>query len=146
MCDASDFAVSAVLGQRMDDKPFVIYYAMKTLDSTQMNYSIIEKELFVVVFTLNKFHSYLLGSKSVVFIDYVAVRYLMTKQDVKPRLICWVCYSKNLVSPSKIKREPKMSLLVIYQDSHLNYVYTQHLLMIIFQMNFDFLLLQCMVC
>ncbi|KAH9704470.1 hypothetical protein KPL70_011475 [Citrus sinensis] len=90
MCDASDFAVGAVLGQRMDGKPFVIYYASKTLDSAQMNYSTTEKELLAMVFALNKFRSYLLGSKSVVFTDHAAVRYLMSKQDAKPRLIRWI--------------------------------------------------------
>ena len=81
MCDASDFAVGAVLGQRRDGKPFVIYYASKTLDSAQMNYSTTEKELLAVVFALNKFRSFLLGSKSIVFTDHAAVRYLMTKHD-----------------------------------------------------------------
>ena len=33
MCDTSDFAVGAVLGQRKDGKLFVIYYARKTLDN-----------------------------------------------------------------------------------------------------------------
>ena len=80
MCDASDFAVGAVLGQRNDGKSFVIYYASKTLDITQMNYSTTEKEL-LVVFVLNKFRSYLLGSKVVIFINHVVVRYLMTKHD-----------------------------------------------------------------
>ena len=87
MCDASDFAVGAVLGQKMDHKSFVIHYVSKTLDSTQMNYSTTEKALLGVVYALNKFRSYLLGSKTVVFIDHTAVRYLMTKQDAKPRLI-----------------------------------------------------------
>ncbi|XP_052297471.1 uncharacterized protein LOC127902467 isoform X2 [Citrus sinensis] len=77
-------------GQRRDGKPFVIYYASKTLDSAQMNYSTTEKELLAVVFALNKFRSYLLGSKSVVFTDHAAVRYLMSKQDAKPRLIRWI--------------------------------------------------------
>ena len=90
MCDASDFAVGAVLGQRRDGKPFVIYYASKTLDSAQMNYSTTEKELLAVVFALNKFRSYLLGSKSVVFTDHAVVRYLMSKQDAKSRLIRWI--------------------------------------------------------
>ena len=45
MCDASDFAIGAVLGQRRDSKPFVIYYASKTLDSAQMNYSTTEKRI-----------------------------------------------------------------------------------------------------
>ena len=57
----------------------MIYYASKTLDSAQMNYSTSENELLPVVFALNKFRSYLLGSKSVVFTDHVAVRYLMSK-------------------------------------------------------------------
>ena len=36
MCDASDYAIGAVLGQREDKKAFVIYYASKTLDSAQV--------------------------------------------------------------------------------------------------------------
>ena len=79
MCDASDFAIGAVFGQKKDHKSFVIHYACKTLDSTQMNYSTTEKELLTVVYALNKFRSYLLGSKTVGFTDHVAVRYLMTK-------------------------------------------------------------------
>ena len=79
MYDASDFTVGAVLGQRNDAKPFVIYYASKILDSTQMNYSTTEKELLAIVFALNKFRSYLLGFKTVVFTDHAVVRYLMTK-------------------------------------------------------------------
>ena len=38
MCDASDFAIGAVLGQREDGKPYVIYYASKTLNEAQRNY------------------------------------------------------------------------------------------------------------
>ena len=78
-----------------------------------------EKELLAVVFALKKFRSYLIGSKTVVLTDHVAVRYLMTKQDAKPRLIRWVCYFMNLTSPSKIEKVPKMSLLIIYQDLHM---------------------------
>ena len=55
MCDASDYAVGAVLGQRKDKKPHVIYYASKTLNDAQMNYSTTEKELLAVVFALEKF-------------------------------------------------------------------------------------------
>ena len=87
MCDASDFVVGAVLGQKKDRKSFVIHYASKTLNSTQMNYSITEKELLAVVYASNKFRSYLLSSKTVVFTDQSAVRYLITKQDAKPILI-----------------------------------------------------------
>ena len=61
MCDASDYAVGAVLGQRKDKKPYVIYYASKTLNSAQMNYTTTEKELLAVVFACEKFRSYLVG-------------------------------------------------------------------------------------
>ncbi|CAM8965668.1 unnamed protein product [Rhodiola kirilowii] len=90
MCDARDYAVGAVLGQRVDKKPIVIYYALRTLDAAQRNYSTTEKELLAVVFTLEKFRSYLLGTKVVVFSDHAAIRYLMTKKEAKPRLIRWI--------------------------------------------------------
>ena len=52
MCDANDYAVGIVLGQRKDKKPYVIYYASKTLSDAQMNYSTIEKELLAIFFCL----------------------------------------------------------------------------------------------
>ncbi|CAM8940392.1 unnamed protein product [Rhodiola kirilowii] len=90
MCDASDYAVGAVLGQRDEKKPVVIYYASRTLDAAQRNYSTTEKELLAVVFALEKFRSYLLGTKVTVFSDHAAIRYLMTKKEAKPRLIRWI--------------------------------------------------------
>ncbi|KAL6324691.1 hypothetical protein AAG906_015274 [Vitis piasezkii] len=62
MCDASDFAIRVVLGQREDGKPYVIYYASKTLNEAQRNYTTTEKELLTVVFALDKFRAYLVGS------------------------------------------------------------------------------------
>ncbi|RVW18573.1 Retrovirus-related Pol polyprotein from transposon opus [Vitis vinifera] len=59
MCHASDFAIGAVLGQRKDGKPYVIYYASKTLNEAQRNYTTTEKELLAVVFALDKFRAYL---------------------------------------------------------------------------------------
>ena len=50
MCDASDYAIGVVLGQRVDKKINVIHYASKTLDSAQKNYATIEKEFLAVVF------------------------------------------------------------------------------------------------
>ena len=67
MCDASDYAVGAVLGQRKDKKPHVIYYASKTLNEAQKNYTTTEKELLAVVFALDKFRSYLVGSLVIIF-------------------------------------------------------------------------------
>ncbi|KAK9072138.1 hypothetical protein SSX86_008570 [Deinandra increscens subsp. villosa] len=90
MCDASNQAVGAVLGQRKDRVPHVIYYASRTLDHAQRNYSTTEKELLAIVFALEKFRQYLLGTKVIVFSDHAALKYLMSKKDAKPRLIRWV--------------------------------------------------------
>ena len=90
MCDASDFAVGAVLGQRNERKPHVLHYASKTLNEAQVNYTTTEKELLAIVFALDKFRSYLVGSKVIVFTDHAAIKYLLTKQDAKPRLIRWI--------------------------------------------------------
>ncbi|CAL9029894.1 unnamed protein product [Prunus brigantina] len=67
MCDASDYAIGAVLGQRVNKLAHVIYYASRTLNDAQLNYSTTEKELLAVVFALEKFRSYLVGSKVIVY-------------------------------------------------------------------------------
>ncbi|CAN6586193.1 unnamed protein product [Malus baccata var. baccata] len=90
MCDASDYALGAVLGQRKDKRPHVIYYASRTLNDAQLNYSTTEKELLAVVFALDKFRSYLIGTKVIVFTDHAALKYLLTKKEAKPRLIRWM--------------------------------------------------------
>ena len=66
MCDASDYVVGVILGQRKEGKSFVIYYASRTLNSAQMNYATIEKELLTVIFALDKFGSYLISSSTIV--------------------------------------------------------------------------------
>ncbi|XP_071923079.1 uncharacterized protein [Coffea arabica] len=90
MCDASDYAVGAVLGQRIGRAAHAIYYASKALNGAQLNYSTTEKELLAVIFALEKFRPYLLGAKVIVFSDHAALRYLITKKDAKPRLIRWI--------------------------------------------------------
>ena len=83
MCDAFDYAIGAVLGQRVGKIPHVIYYASKTLNNAQMNYTITEKELLAIVFALDKFRSYLLGSKVLIYSDHAALKYLFSKKDAK---------------------------------------------------------------
>uniref|UniRef100_A0A0D3D3J8 Reverse transcriptase RNase H-like domain-containing protein n=2 Tax=Brassica TaxID=3705 RepID=A0A0D3D3J8_BRAOL len=90
MCDASDFAVGAVLGQKRDKKSHVIYYASRTLDEAQAKYSTTEKELLAIVFAFEKFRSYLVGSKVTVYTDHAALRHLLAKKDAKPRLLRWI--------------------------------------------------------
>ena len=88
--DASDFAVGAILGQRKEKVFYAIYYASRTLNDAQLNYATTEKELLVVMFAFDKFRPYLIGNKVIVVTDHSAIKYLMTKKDAKPRLICWV--------------------------------------------------------
>ncbi|RVW68010.1 Retrovirus-related Pol polyprotein from transposon 17.6 [Vitis vinifera] len=59
MCDASDFAIGAVLGQREDGSPIQV--------------SCLSVGSFIIVFT-----------------DHSALKYLLTKQDAKARLIRWI--------------------------------------------------------
>jgi hypothetical protein len=90
ICDASDYAIGTVLGQRVDKKLNVIHYTSKTLDSAQRNYATTEKEFLAVVFGCDKFRSYIVDSKLIVHTDHAAIKYLMKKKDAKPRLIRWV--------------------------------------------------------
>lgn len=90
MCEASESAVGAVLGQRKEKHFHPIYFASRTLNAAQQNYTITEKELMVVVFAFDKFRSYLVLSKTIVFTDHSALKYFFKKLDAKPRLIQWV--------------------------------------------------------
>nr|GEW00193.1 reverse transcriptase domain-containing protein [Tanacetum cinerariifolium] len=90
ICDASDYIVGAVLGQRKDKHFQPIHYASKTMNEAHENYTTTEKELFAVVFEFDKFRQNLVLSKTIVFINYSALRYLLAKQDAKPQLIKWI--------------------------------------------------------
>ena len=74
MCDASDLVVRAVLRHRVEGKPYVVYYASKTLNEAQRNYTTTEKVLLAVVYALDKFRSYLIGSDIVIFTDHSALK------------------------------------------------------------------------
>ncbi|RDY07706.1 Retrovirus-related Pol polyprotein from transposon opus, partial [Mucuna pruriens] len=86
MCDASNSALGAVLGQRVGKQSHVIAYASRTMDPTQMNYTTIEKEMLAIVFALDKLRFYLLGSKNIIFSNHAALKFLLKK----PRLIQWM--------------------------------------------------------
>ncbi|GJU86903.1 reverse transcriptase domain-containing protein, partial [Tanacetum coccineum] len=90
MCDASDFAIGAVLGQRKMKHFQPIHYASKTMTEAQIHYTTMEKEMLVVVYAFEKFRPYLVLSKSIVYTDNSALKYLMNKHDVKSRLLRWV--------------------------------------------------------
>ena len=87
LCDASDYEVGAILGQRKEKFFHVIHYACKVLNDAQSNYTTTEKELLVIVYALENFRSYLIGSKVIVLNDHAIIKYLLTKSYSKPRLI-----------------------------------------------------------
>nr|GEX28973.1 hypothetical protein [Tanacetum cinerariifolium] len=90
MCDASDFAIGAVIGQRKTKHFQSIHYASKTMTDAQAHYITTKKELLAVVYAFEKFRPYLVLSKSIVYTDHSALKYLFNKQDAKPRLLRWV--------------------------------------------------------
>nr|GEX64950.1 hypothetical protein [Tanacetum cinerariifolium] len=63
MCDASDFAIGEVLGQRKTKHFQPIHYASKTMTETQIHYTTTEKQMLAVVYAFEKFWPYLVLSK-----------------------------------------------------------------------------------
>nr|GEX57448.1 reverse transcriptase domain-containing protein [Tanacetum cinerariifolium] len=90
MCNASDYAIGAVLGQRVEKHFRPIHYANKTINQAETNYTTTEKEMLAVVYAFEKFRSYLRINKSIVYTDHSALKYLFAKKDAKARLLCWI--------------------------------------------------------
>ena len=79
------------MGQKKEDKIFhAIHYASKVLNEHQVNYATTKNELLAIIYALEKFRSYLICSKVVVYTDYATIKYLLSKPDSKPRLIRWI--------------------------------------------------------
>nr|GEV07906.1 reverse transcriptase domain-containing protein [Tanacetum cinerariifolium] len=101
VCDASDFAIAAVLGQRQDNHFRPIHYASKTMTDAESNYTTTEKEMLAVVYAFEKFRSYLIMNKSIMYTDHSALKYLFAKKDSKTRLLSYKtpigCTSYKLV-------------------------------------------------
>ena len=79
MCDASDYVMGAVLGQKTEKIFKAIYYANKTFNEPQENYSTIEKEMLAMVFACEKFRPYILGSHVIIHTNHAAIRYPKAK-------------------------------------------------------------------
>nr|GEZ87684.1 reverse transcriptase domain-containing protein [Tanacetum cinerariifolium] len=90
MCDASDYAVEAVPGQRIEKHFRPIHYANKTMNQAEANYITTEKEMLAVVYAFEKFRSYLIMNKSIVYTDHSALKYMFAKKDAKARLLRWI--------------------------------------------------------
>ncbi|GJV70925.1 reverse transcriptase domain-containing protein [Tanacetum coccineum] len=100
MCDASDFAIGAVLGPpppgtgssgNEKNKHFSLYTMLaRTMNEAQTHYTTTKKELLAVVYAFEKFPSYLVMYKSIVYTDHSAIKYLFAKKDAKARLMRWI--------------------------------------------------------
>ena len=90
MCDASDYAMGAVLGQRTEKIFKAIYYVNKNFIEAQENNSKIEKVILAILFACEKIRTYILGFHVIIHNDHAVIRYLMEKKHAKPRLIRWV--------------------------------------------------------
>lgn len=60
------------------------------MTDAQLNYATTEKELLAVVFDFDKFRSYLISSKVIVYTDHLALKFLLAKKKAKPRLLRWI--------------------------------------------------------
>ncbi|GJV36074.1 reverse transcriptase domain-containing protein [Tanacetum coccineum] len=89
MCDASDFAIGAPRAKKKQEFP-TLHYCCKTINEAQTHYTTTEKELLAVVYAFEKFRSYLVMSKSIVYTDHSAIKYLFAKKDAKARLMRWI--------------------------------------------------------
>ncbi|GJW25305.1 reverse transcriptase domain-containing protein [Tanacetum coccineum] len=92
MCDASDYAIGAVPGQKNEKAISTnsLRLAGKTMTEAETNYTTTEKEMLAVVYAFEKFRSYLIMNKSVVYTDHSALKYLFNKKDAKARLLRWI--------------------------------------------------------
>ena len=104
MCDACGYAMGAVLGQITEKIFKAIYYAHKTFNEAQENFSTIEKEMIAMVFACEKFRPYILGSLVIIHTDHATIKYLMSKKDAKPRVIRWVLLLQELDLEIKDKK------------------------------------------
>ena len=102
----------------------MVYYVSKTLNEAQRNYTTIEKELLAMVYTLEKFCAYLVGSDIVIFTDHSALKYLLTKKNAKARLIRWVLLLQEFNPQIKDKKGVEnvvvdhLSRLTISHNTH----------------------------
>ncbi|GKB64161.1 reverse transcriptase domain-containing protein [Tanacetum coccineum] len=82
-----------------------IYYASKTLTEAQAHYTMTEKELLAVVYAFEKFRSYLILSKSIVYTDHYAIKYLFAKKDAKAILMRWILLLQEFDVEIRDKKE-----------------------------------------
>ncbi|KRH94439.1 pol polyprotein, partial [Pseudoloma neurophilia] len=87
--DASNSAIGAILSQEKNGKRMIIHTFSKTLDKTQLNYSVTDKELLALVKGIEHFKYYLLGKKFILETDHQALKFLQQVTKPNSRLMRW---------------------------------------------------------
>nr|GEY06611.1 DNA-directed DNA polymerase [Tanacetum cinerariifolium] len=105
MCDASDYAIGAVMGQRQENLFRPIHYASKTMTEAESNYTITKKEMLALVYTFDKFRSYLIMNKSIMYTDHSALKCLFAKKDSKTRLLRLLLWTHRGTSWPELHRK-----------------------------------------
>nr|GEX63549.1 reverse transcriptase domain-containing protein [Tanacetum cinerariifolium] len=118
MYDVSDFAIGAVLGRRKTKHFQPIHYTSKTITVAQITLRWKKKCLS---YAFEKFWPYLILSKSIVYTDHSALKYLLSKQDAKPRLLWWVLLLQEF--DIIIRDKKRMENLMVYHLSRLENPY-----------------------
>jgi hypothetical protein len=90
LCEANHESIGVTLWQQDSDEVNIIHHASRTLNDAQINYPLVEKEFFAVVFTCEKFRSHIIDSKVRVYTDRMALKEILERTDVKPRMIQWI--------------------------------------------------------
>ena len=90
-------AIGAALGQENEKFPYAIYFISKNLSKAELNYTVTEKELLVVVHSWNKFRNYITSYQTFVHIDHAAIKNLIKKSYVNARIIRWFFYYSSLI-------------------------------------------------
>jgi hypothetical protein len=96
LCEANHESIGVGLCQRDGNELNIIHHASRTLNNAQINYPLIEKELFTVVFVCEKFRFYITDSKVRAYTDRLGLKEILEWTDVKPRMIRWTLLLQEL--------------------------------------------------
>ena len=89
-CDASGFAIGAVLSQYQSNAERVIAYGSHTLNEAQQNYCTTKRELYSIVYFVQHFKHYLLGRKFILRTDHASLQWLCNFKEPSGILARWL--------------------------------------------------------
>lgn len=124
ICEASYNSIGVTLGQYDGSTFNIVHFASKTLNEAQRKYPMAEKELFAIVYGCDKFRSYISVSKVKVHTYRQGLNEIITRKDVKPRLIRWILllqeFELQMVerTPEGGEEEPKIIELKFDDKKH----------------------------